>query len=438
MTTMRTALEFVLSHHRPARYAAGLAVALTSLAGCDAAGSTNAPSPEDAAPNVEAALDYDAELAQVAREVDGFAGFYDGDDGALVAVVAGDVAARRDGAALQEALATAAERLYGAGGGSETARRQGIRVVPGTYDFAQLYGWKEAATGVLALDGTTSLDIDEVENRLTVGVHDAGARASVEAALRAAGVPEGAVTVVEEAPVTFEATLRDERRPTAGGMQISFRRGSSAFACTYGFNALSGSGDSEYFVTNSHCTEGQGGDQNTTIYQPTVSSANAIGVEARDPGYSSGLSGCPSGRRCRRSDAALIRRSVPGDLGRIIRTDGLNTGSLERDGTFRITEVASQNAPVNSFVAKVGRTTGWTNGRVRRTCVTFSVSNTDLALVCQNQADYGSAGGDSGSPVFNDTGNGTARLRGIHWGSGGVYSPVRYVRSELGSGLRFN
>jgi hypothetical protein len=72
---------------------------------------------------------------------------------------------------------------------------------------------------------------------------------------------------------------------------------------------------------------------------------------------------------------------------------------------------------------------------VSRTCTNFNVSGTNITQLCQSQASYSSAGGDSGSPVFSITGGSDVRVRGIHWGSGGVYSPIGGIQraGELGA-----
>ena len=220
-----------------------------------------------------------------------------------------------------------------------------------------------------------------------------------------------------------------------GGVQISFPRGSGASLCTYGFNARLGS--TPYFLTNSHCTARQGGNQGTPIYQPSVASGNRIGTEVFDPNYFSG-GDCPPGRRCRYSDVAVIRPSVAGAFGQLTRTAGV--GSFQVVGTFDITSVQS-NVATGARLNKIGRTTGWTRGRVEFTCANVNVSGSNLTLLCQNGVRAGVNGGDSGSPVFSDLGSGNARLRGILWGGGGglfIYSPINLIRAETSSNLRFN
>jgi hypothetical protein len=63
------------------------------------------------------------------------------------------------------------------------------------YNFRQLRTWKLLATNVMGREGATSLGIDHMRNRLSVGVIDSGRVAPVRAALIARGVPAEAVIV---------------------------------------------------------------------------------------------------------------------------------------------------------------------------------------------------------------------------------------------------
>jgi hypothetical protein len=94
---------------------------------------------------------------------------------------------------------------------------------------------------------------------------------------------------------------------------------------------------------------------------------------------------------------------------------------------------------------RVGRTSGWTRGEVIATCVNTLAIGGVLLRRCQAQVAAGSAGGDSGSPVFrfaNSQGNVAGNrvlLGGIHWGGSGegedqrfVYSPMFNVERDLG------
>ena len=83
---------------------------------------------------------------------------------------------------------------------------------------------------------------------------------------------------------------------------------------------------------------------------------------------------------------------------------------------FEITGTA--NPIAGQTVHKVGRTTGWTSGRVTSTCFTFLNQHAGWSdLACMGLANYRSAGGDSGGSVFSLNPDGSAMAMGIHKGS---------------------
>jgi hypothetical protein len=203
------------------------------------------------------------------------------------------------------------------------------------------------------------------------------------------------------------------------------------------------------FITNSHCTNRQGGTEGTQYYQPLQSSHPvAIATEAADPVYQKGIAGCSKGKSCRRSDAAraLYAANQSSARGEIGQTTGFNNNSLTlASASARFTITAQNNTttsfPINTIVNKVGRTTGWTQGRITNTCVTTNVSGSRIQQICQSfVSDAGGAtvvsGGDSGSPVF--TGTSTVTLVGILWGGSSdnkqfVFSPLKSIQDELGA-----
>jgi hypothetical protein len=317
-----------------------------------------------------------------------------------------------------------------------------LRVLKGDYDWAELERWyAEATTEALAVPGAVSVDADEASNRVRIGV-ERGAAGRVRASLVRLGMPDAAVILEEREPITFAVaqepkpkakpgsgpSLQGVSRPIIGGVQINF----PGYLCTLGFNVGGGS-----FVTNSHCTTTQGGVENTPYWQPTRSaSPNQVATEAADPTYQTNLSGCPAGRVCRRSDASRARYESgfsQFSLGRIAQTQRPGR-SLTITGQFNIT--AEGSAPVGTIVNKVGRTTGWSQGRVTGTCVNTNVSGTNITQLCQNSVSATVGSGDSGSPVFQITSGDNVRLLGILWGGSGsssfVYSPLTQVEQELG------
>jgi hypothetical protein len=286
------------------------------------------------------------------------------------------------------------------------------------------------------LAGVVFTDADETNGRLVVGVLDRDIGGLVRARLRGLGVSSQSVSVVETEPILRVATLRDKVRPVVGGLQIRF----SGFLCSLGFNAWRGG--VEGYVTASHCSDRQGDVDGTLYYQPLNQVADEfIGTEIADPAFFRNADGCPRGRKCRYSDSNFSDGddAVAFTLGEIARTTGPNNGSLEIAGEFAIR--AEGAATVGQTGNKVGRTTGWTQGTITRTCVHTGVSASNIVLLCQDFVENTVrivAGGDSGSPVFRITAGGKATLLGNLWGGNAsgtlfVYSPIANIERELGA-----
>lgn len=294
----------------------------------------------------------------------------------------------------------------------------------------------EASREILGMPGTVFADHDEVRGKLVFGVENEHAIPGIQRSLIARGLSADEFVVEKAEPIRMLATLRDVFRPTQAGTQIHF----GGYLCTMGFNVDHAGGRS--FITNSHCTNTQGGVEGTQYYQP-LSSVNGtvIATEVADPTYSS--AGCSVGKVCRRSDAsrALYNGSVTSSRGVIAKTTGVNTGSLTTAGNFTITEQNDAGTTFSGRVDKVGRTTGWTQGTVSGTCVNVNVSGSNIQQLCQTLVTNNAASivgsGDSGSPAFQIISGDNVRLVGILWGGGGstqfVFSPLANIQQELGN-----
>jgi hypothetical protein len=218
------------------------------------------------------------------------------------------------------------------------------------------------------------------------------------------------------------------------GLQIRF----SQYVCSLGFNAaLESTGG---YVTAAHCSTRQGEVDGTEYYQPLNRVPDEfIGTEVADPAFFRG-GACPRGRKCRYSDSNFSEgdSAVGFALGTIARTTGPNNGSLEIAGEFSISGEGA--ALVGQTANKVGRTTGWTQGQVTRTCVNTGVSASNIVLLCQDFVENNRqivAGGDSGSPIFRINNSGRVTLLGNLWGGNSsgtlfVYSPIANIERELG------
>ncbi|HEX5575666.1 MAG TPA: hypothetical protein VFX42_07310 [Gemmatimonadales bacterium] len=356
----------------------------------------------------------------LARQVPGFGGFYLDDQGTPV-VYLKSVAERGNA---QRALAPFFQ--------SQALSASQLRVLPARYEWAQLESWSsQATTEVLGVPGTVFVDADEASNRVAIGVEH-GARARIQGIVARLGIPKEAVVLQETGQVRFAATLRSKVRPVVGGLQINF----PGFLCSLGFNAMRNGQRS--FITASHCTNHQGGVENTPYYQPLQTSTSPkIATEVSDPAYFRG-NGCPPGLRCRFSDAARATYT-PGttsSLGKIAKTTGPNNGSITLNGSFNI--ISEGSAAVGQVVGKVGRTSGWSTGKVIQKCANYAVE--DVGQFCQNVVSARVDFGDSGSPVFKGSSNVT--LVGLLWGVilnqnnvpiRFIYSPMSGIEHDLGA-----
>jgi len=349
-----------------------------------------------------------------------------------------------------------------------------LQVRQAQYDWIQLNAWYDRAwTAALSVSGAVFSDVDEGNNRLRFGGVDLGALSAITAAVAAAGIPTDAFVVERASPIALRANLQTSRvRPVFGGYQINFLNAGGvvgvSLLCTLGFNAISEAppfAPNRSYVTNSHCT-GTSGD--TALipmdhYQPLqdsdgdrmVNVENFIGSEVDDPSTTIALDcvglldDAPRAPGpCRWSDAARgeYADGVPFQLGRIARPAAFHPvqGTLEVDPKRPTFEIVKEQpfAVLGETVNKVGRTTGWTGGKVTGTCIDF-ITDDHFIRRCNATVAAGSAGGDSGSPVFASTsrkGNATGKvvLVGILWGGSiegepeFVYSPMFNIERELG------
>jgi hypothetical protein len=271
-----------------------------------------------------------------------------------------------------------------------------------------------------------TIDVDEKENRVSVGVRDGAAIAAVRAEASELGIPAAALHVQTQGKPE-QRNVRSWHNPVYGGIQIAYGQ----YLCTQGFNATRVATGQSIFVTNSHCTPTYFGLDGGTIYQPTVVAGNEIGSEVADVG----LWDC--GGTCRWSDAAYIAHNGARTVsqGIIAQTPWPSGGSFFINELAPYSIVARYNGsvPVGTWIDKTGRTTGSTYGQVTQSCVTIG------NLVCQDVSTVFSAGGDSGSPVYLWLGNNQVQLYGILWGGPAnnfnvtYSSPLSGIEYDLGA-----
>ena len=377
---------------------------------------------------------HEARFHEIAKEVKSFGGYHYDEAGTLIALIGDPADEKRVREMLQQELQSRTLSQRQKSPGSIVVRRA-------AYPFLQLAAWRDGASDpVLETKGVEFTDLDEAKNRLVVGVSSAAARDEAAKKLREQQVPLEAVVFEEVKPVQEFITLRDRRRPIEGGYQIANSNG----ICTLGFNATWAG--NRAFLTNSHCTNSFWANDGVSIYQNVVSSTNLIGTEAHDPAaWSCGIFGL---YRCRYSDAAVIRKnsSVGANFGKIARTTFWKTGagvpgSLTVDPNRpRMTITGEYSFPKGGeMFDKMGRTTGWTYGFVKKTCVDVNKSG-NRRVLCQDYiGGMHATFGDSGSPIFRWHGS-TVTLAGILWGGineGGtpyiIMSAMWNIERDLGA-----
>ncbi|HKI84277.1 MAG TPA: hypothetical protein VKA63_08075, partial [Candidatus Krumholzibacteria bacterium] len=180
------------------------------------------------------------------------------------------------------------------------------------------------------------------------------------------------------------------------------------------------------------------------------------GREVYDPDYFDVLTYCSNGiNLCRGADATLVGHdndTIPDTLGIVYRTTSVGIGSAgskiiaSTDPKFTILDVLTSHSQlyVNQWVDKVGVDTGWTRGKITRTCWDYTATK---GLYCQYESATYSNKGDSGAPMFISyngrdagipDGGPYIRLMGILWGGPPNvpdttwFSPYDGIENDLG------
>jgi hypothetical protein len=437
----------------------GLMLSGAVLAACSDQGTQPLPSGRDSFPRT-ASLSVvpeerpdEAEMAELAGRIPELAGYHF-EDGELVVSLT-DMGRSQ---AARSALARVAARGNGR-----------MHVRPARYTFLELRGWRDDwSDRVLEVPGVAFVDLDEAANQVVVGIAEPAARGRVLALLRLSGIPAPALgfetagyaqpqSLEEYAPYldtwpTQGDSITAFRRPLEGGLKITCRRSGSspdaAITCTLGFIArLNGV---RVAITASHCSQRHWDRDQTSYFQSTPGVGRYFGYEYRDPNGSS--CGFLSPNVCRNSDASAIalEPDVTDNLGYIVRPVGpppigrsatlLRRSPLLVDAAnpaFRI--IARRGPGAGEQVAKLGATTGWTSGPVRKTCVDMPADRSYSKLRCQSWVDLSSDEGDSGGPVFIMHVDGTATLAGMLWGvvtdagqQYATFSSIAQIEKDLG------
>lgn len=366
----------------------------------------------------------DEEFRRLAQgDIPGFAGYYLDEAGNLVVLLTSK-------GRLDSALRVVEQRPMHAA----LLEDRGIGTREVKYDFEQLSAWLDSLEPTLAEAGVEMVDVDEVGNRLWFGVE--ATRSSglplLTAAINARGIPADAVVIEMVEPTTPRYALQDQAAVLAGGIQIQI---GSQPPCTLGFVAIKDGIPG--FITASHCSDLRFAHDGSQVFQPSVSGGNSmLGFEWHDPGVWQCAG--PLNPPCRYSDATFGWFMFPMafDIGLLVRTHsaGINTvGSWIQDPAWPYWQIydksTSTSTPVGLTLHKVGRTSGWTSGRVARSCVNFPARQ----LRCQVVSTIRSSHGDSGSPIFHRFATTSfVALHGVLWGGPGLDFDITYHSSIAG------
>lgn len=283
-----------------------------------------------------------------------------------------------------------------------------------------------------APEGQVWIDLNEMTNRVEVGVESDAARAEAEQALAGLGIPSDAIAVEVSGPSVPDKSLQYDRfRPVEGGVVINLRtaQGAALGPCTFGFNAIFN--QVRVFTTASHCTEVLWGTDGSLAYQPNPQTPS-IGFEVNDHPWSWCVYGYTLWH-CRQTDVALIQHTDSPDSimqGYIARTTQRSIGWNAGAGSH-IVDPSNPHFEIQGVegypwmglrVDKMGQVTGWTAGDVIHTCSLILNWASDppfnydhYAFLCAYGADYYAESDDSGSPVFLWYGN-YIGIAGIHAG----------------------
>jgi hypothetical protein len=292
--------------------------------------------------------------------------------------------------------------------GPDRPPESALVLVDAQYSFVQLQDWQNQADPlVLQVPGVVSTFIHHSTNRLRIGVENNQVQAAVRTQLVRLGIPLEAVEIVQESPPqewsNRECTsVQDFCRPIVGGLQIDAdARGKIS---SLGFIATRK--DVQGLVTCSHCANVPFKNTGTMYGQPNQD--HLVGKETANPPLTKTLGAdktCPENSICRLSDSSFAEFVGDGPESKqgFIARPALNQTNWNGNDYFRIIDYKKSLEGQN--VAKVGRTTGRTEGKVLGICGNIKLgiaadATAQPMLVCVNAAGFKGGPGDSGGPVF--------------------------------------
>ncbi len=418
------------------------AIALTSVATCayerDPTGVSDG---RETGAATQGGLVYAEErrAAELAREIPELAGFFFDTSGNVIVLLKGLAASETMKDRLRPRLGKELSR-----GRRKDAADLIVRTVD--YSFLELKDWRDRLmrADILTAPGVVWLDLDEVRNRVVIGLDVGADPGAARVIAQDLGIPAEAVAFEVTGPYVSQQSLQDQFRPIEGGIRIQRVSGGQRVSCTLGFTALWN--NQPVFLTAGHCSPDPAGIDGVAQFQPTAPLTASDSAVMTPIGREIAHFSTPCGnRRCSYSDAAVYGALVGSRLGYIAKTvSGCFRDcpepilDLDPNRPYWLIDTTHEGFVVNDLVSKIGSATGWSQANVQRTCVNVSPAQ-GVTAYCQMFANYGADGGDSGAPILLDIGlmeDSTVTLGGIHSGRAGsnsVFSPWSGIVQDYGS-----
>ena len=370
------------------------------------------------------------------REVPGFAGLIYDTTGTPIVLLTDPSRRAQAAAAVRPFLLQPRRFAGGRPGKTEITVRQ-VR-----HDYVQLTDWyRPMVQSLLGTPGLVLTAVDEGRNQLQVAVADPAGIDEATRRVLAAGVPRHAfyVEVSPIRPLSSPSLLSGTWDSIPGGARIRIVNPvtSAASTCTVGFNVTDPDHPSErWFATAAHCTSNFGSYSTTAPDQAYHNWTTGRylahegydapwSVNAQRYWYNPYLYGpqCPSGAVCRAADVAWFKYDTAswhyGSIAHPANANAYPSGSYmainSTTPVYRITN-GTWYAMQGETVSKVGGTTGLTTGTVTNMCSDLywqSGTVTQIILCTQVASGNGGDTGDSGAPVFQETGDANVTLVGI-------------------------
>ncbi len=325
------------------------------------------------------------------------------------------------------------------------------------YSFQQLSDWRDLVVdSLLGTRGAVIDDLDEVRNRVMIGVDPSypGGQSETRRRLVDLGIPAEAVIVEAMAPPRFAngrarsatsaflsaAYLTSHNDTIGGGYEIQVSGGG---VCTAGL-VVDRSG-TRGLITNSHCSTTMYHLDSDNYYAPYTPAGPIIGHETVDP------AGWSCGGSClrRNSDVLFIALDSVGRRGAVARTQGRTSGSIGVTSILSTDPWTNMNTDSPSIfsgltVDKTGMKSGWTYGSVTATCQDFTSvhGGTTYSILCNDLASVFTKDGDSGAPVYTWDGTSGGSFLGLVDGlqagcaddcSAMYFTPLSQIVQDLGS-----